>query len=407
MSRTARTANAVIVAAWVRAGGHKLHACGDKLWLRVHGTAASWVWRYRFAGQERSMGLGSYAKVTLAEARKRARAAQAMLDTGADPAPGRALAAPVAPSFTEAAAQYIASHEAGWRNAVHRQQWRSTLATYAQPIADKPVHAITVNDVLALLLPIWTVKPETAARVRGRIEMVLSYAKARGWRTGENPAAWRDNLKLLLPAQAKVRAVRHHAALDWRQAPEFMRGLAVRDTGMGSRALQFAILTAARAGEVRLATWDEIDLDARLWTVPGARMKAGKAHKVPLSDPALAILAPPVARKQGSLIFPSPSSPETPLSNMTLTAVLRRMGRGDLTVHGFRSTFRDWCAEVTMHPTEVAEMALAHAVGDKVEAAYRRGDLFEKRRRLMDDWAAFVTSADTGVIVPLPTRAAS
>jgi integrase len=407
MSRTARTANAVTVAGWVRAGGHKLHACGDKLWLRVQGTSASWVWRYRFAGQERAMGLGSYGKVTLAEARKRARAAQATLDTGTDPAPGRAPADPAARSFAEAAAQYIASHEAGWRNAVHRQQWRSTLATYAQPIAGTPVHAISTNDVLAILAPIWTVKPETAARVRGRIEMVLSYAKARGWRTGENPAAWRDNLKLLLPPQGKVRAVQHHAALPWAECPAFMRTLTARDMGMGARALQFAILTAARSGEVRLATWDEIDLGAKLWTVPGTRMKAGKAHRVPLSEPALAILAPLAAGKQGSLIFPSPNDPEMPLSNMTLTAVLRRMGRGDLTAHGFRSTFRDWCAEVTMHPTEVAEMALAHSVGDKVEAAYRRGDLFEKRRRLMDDWAAFVSGTDSNVVVPLPTRVAS
>jgi integrase len=406
MSRTARTANAVMVAARVRAGNHKLHACGDKLWLRVHGTAASWVYRYRFDGQERVLGLGSYGKVTLAEARKQARAAQATLDTGADPAP-RATAEPAAPSFAEAAAQYIASHEAGWRNPVHRQQWRNTLATYALPIADTPVHAITTNDVLAILSPIWTVKPETAAGVRGRIEMVLSYAKARGWWSGENPAAWRDNLKLLLPPQGKVRAVQHHAALPWQQMPAFMRDLTARDTGMGSRALQFAILTAARSGEVRLATWDEIDLGAKLWTVPGTRMKAGKVHRVPLSEPALAILAPLAACKQGSLIFPSPGNPDTPLSNMTLTAVLRRLGRGDLTAHGFRSTFRDWVAEVTMHPTEVAEMALAHAVGDRVEAAYRRGDLFEKRRRLMDDWAAYVSGTDGAVVVPLPTRAVS
>jgi integrase len=403
MSRTARTANAAMVAGWVRAGGHKLHACGDKLWLRVQGTAASWVWRYRFAGQERVIGLGSYAKVTLAEVRKQARAAQAALDTGADPAP-RAPGEPAAPSFAEAAAQYIASHEAGWRSPVHRQQWRSTLATYAQPIAGTEVHGITTNDVLAILAPIWTVKPETAGRVRGRIEMVLSYAKARGWRTGENPAAWRDNLKLLLPPQGKVRGVKHHAALPWQRMPEFMRDLTARDMGMGSRALQFAILTAARSGEVRLATWEEIDLDARLWTVPGTRMKAGRAHRVPLSAPALAILAPLAAGKRGSLIFPSPSGPDTPLSNMTLTAVLRRLGRGDLTAHGFRSTFRDWCAEATMHSSEAAELALAHAVGDKVEAAYRRGDLFEKRRRLMDDWAAFVSGTDTGVVVPLPTR---
>jgi integrase len=360
-------------------------------------------------GKARSMGLGPEGVVTLAGARAAHLEARNLLAKGIDPLDARRAAKAPKPSppasthpFGEVADAYMDAQEAGWRSPVHRQQWRSTLGTYAAPLADMPVAEITVNDVLAMLTPIWTKKPETASRVRGRVEMVLSYAKARGWRSGENPAAWRDNLALLLPRKSKVRPVVHHAALPWAECPAFMQELRRRDSGMGSRALQFAILTAARSGEVRGAEWSEIDFKARLWTVPASRMKASKEHRVPLSEAALAVLKPLAELKQSSVIFPGQNGQE-PLSNMTLTAGLKRMGRADLTAHGFRSSFRDWAAEATAHPSEVVEMALAHAVGDKVEAAYRRGDLFKKRRKLMDDWADYL-GREPAVVIPLVRR---
>jgi integrase len=295
-------------------------------------------------------------------------------------------------TFRSVANDYIKAHAPAWRNPKHRAQWRSTLDTYVHPvIGDMPVTDVATAHVMAVLGPIWTIKPETATRVRGRIEAVLDYAKASEWRGGENPARWRGHLDNLLPARRKVRAVKHHAALPWTEAGTFLAELR-QQAGMGAKALEFAVLTAARSGEVLGARWKEIDLLAGVWTVPAARMKAGVEHRVPLSAPALALLGE-VAKLRLSdsaeaFVFPSPV-PTRPLSNMAMTMVLRRMHRSHLTVHGFRSCFRDWTAETTGFPREVAEAALAHTLEDKVEAAYRRGDLFDKRRALMNAWGSF------------------
>jgi integrase len=364
----------------------------------------NWIYRYMRAGKDRSMGLGSAALVSLEEARQKAHEARKLLAEGVDPIDARQAAQAAAEaaqaarvSFAEAAAMFIAGHEAGWRNPKHRQQWRNTLDTYAAPVIGAiPVTDIDPNMVLRVLQPIWTTKPETASRVRSRIEQVLDYCTARGWRTGTNPAIWRGNLKLMLPATAKVRAVKHHAALDWRLAPAFVAALRERD-GMGALALEFAILTAARSGEVRGARWSEIDLDRAIWTLPAARMKGGREHRVPLTESALAILtAQAEVRDDSGLIFHGHRH-GTPMSDMTLTAVLRRMGRGDLTAHGFRSTFRDWCAD-NGKSADIAEAALAHAIGDKTVAAYHRTDLFDPRRKLMADWAAYLAKPEAEVV---------
>jgi integrase len=285
---------------------------------------------------------------------------------------------------------FIRDHAAGWRNPKHAQQWANSLETYAHPVMGALlVRDVELQHVMAVLEPIWQAKTETASRVRGRIEQVLDWATARGFREGPNPARWRGHLDKLLPAPAKVTRVEHHDALPVDQAPSFMARLCAAP-GIGARALEFAILTAARSGEVRGTTWDEIDLDAAVWTVPADRMKAGREHRVPLSPAALALLRSLPRWPDNPLVFAAPRGGV--LSDMTLAAVLRRM-KVAAVPHGFRSTFRDWAAERTHFPREVAEMALAHAIGDKVEAAYRRGDLFDKRRRLMDDWAVFLDSA--------------
>ena len=372
----------------------------------------NWILRYMRGGKERMMGLGSAGDVSLDEAREKAQAARKLLAMHVDPIDNRRAEQKAAQTqqtalttFTAAASAYIAAHEAGWRNAKHAQQWQNTLATYAEPvIGAMPVTEIDANLVLRVLLPIWNTKPETASRVRSRIEMVLDYAVVRGWRSaGANPAIWRGNLKLMLPAKTKVRAVKHHAAVDWREAPGFMAELRERD-GMGARALQFAILTGVRSGEVRGMAWSEVDVDRATWTISAARMKGGRPHRVPLSRPALEILAAQAKLRDDSGLVFHGHRPGRPMSDMTLTAVLRRMGRGEFTQHGFRSTFSDWAAETTSYPTEVREMALAHAVGDKVEAAYRRGDLFEKRTALMADWAAFL-ARPAAKVIKLPRRA--
>lgn len=300
-------------------------------------------------------------------------------------------------------ARRIAAHKAGWRNKVHAAQWPSTLATYVYPVfGDLPVQAIDTPLVMKALSPIWTSKPETASRVRGRIESVLDWAKAMGYRDGENPARWRGHLDNLLPKKSRVeKAVReaagrgdHFAALPYAELPAFIAELRQRD-GMAARALEFAILTTGRTGEVLGARWSEIDVNGRLWVIPGNRMKAGREHRVPLSAAAAALLFG--LERQGDLVFHG-MRPGSPLSNMALLMLLRRMGRGDLTAHGFRSTFSDWCAEQTNTPSEVREMALAHVVSDKVEAAYRRGDLFDKRRQLAEAWAQYCDEDGANVI---------
>jgi integrase len=362
-------------------------------------------------GKARSMGLGHVDEVSLAEARNQADAARRLLRAGTDPLAARDAARTAAitakartVTFSEVTERYITAQQAGWRSARHGKIWRASLTNDVEPlIGNLPVEMINTNLVLQVLEPIWRTKPETAARVRGRIEMVLSYAIARGWRDGPNPAVWRGHLQLMLPAPTKLRPVEHFSALDWHEAPGFMAKLREQDS-VGARALQFAILTAARSGEVRGATWDEIDLKRAVWAIPGFRMKTGKDHRVPLSKPALAVLQSMslLGTKRG-LIFPGRSL-DRPMSFMALTSPLQRMARGDLTAHGFRSTFRDWAAEATSYPNHVVEQALAHAIGSTVEAAYRRGDLFAKRVALMNNWAAFLAHPQAQVVPLRPGK---
>jgi integrase len=380
-----------------------MYADGGGLYLQVTAGGASWIYRYMLAGRAREMGLGPLALFGLAEARAKALDARRLRHEGIDPIEARRamraqarLDAAKAVTFMECAHGYITAHRAGWRNGKHAAQWEATLATYAGPVIGAlPVPVIDTALVLKVLEPIWTTKPETAGRVRGRIESILDWAKVRGYRAGENPARWRGHLDKLLPARSKVRKIEHHAALPYAELPGFLVSLREQE-GAVARALEFSILMAARTAEVIGARWDEIDLLEKIWTVPAARMKAGREHRVPLSARALAILEEMQRHPHAEEGFVFPGGKlGRPLSNMAFLMLLRRLGRDDLTAHGFRSTFRDWAADRTNFPAEVAEMALAHAVSGKVEAAYRRGDLFEKRRRLMDAWAEFAAGGNT------------
>ncbi len=406
---------ALKVAAIARAKAPGYYGDGGGLFLQISRFAtASWVFRYRVAGRLREMGLGSLDTIGLAAARERARKAREQRLDGHDPIELRKAArlsaqldAAKAITFKDCARRYIAAHQPAWRNSKHAAQWGSTLDAYVYPVfGDLAAQTVDVGLVLRAIEPIWTTKPETASRVRGRIESILDWATARGYREGENPARWRGHLENLLPARAKVRQVEHHAALPYVEIGAFVTELRAQD-GVSGRALEFAILTAARTGETIGARWDEISIADRLWTIPAARMKAAKEHRVPLSAPALAIIEKMVAIRSGEYVFPG-GKEGRPLSNMAFLMLLRRMGHGDLTAHGFRSSFRDWAAERTNFPSEVAEMALAHVVGDKVEAAYRRGDLFEKRRQLAEAWAKFcaAAAAPAGKVVPMWVSAA-
>jgi integrase len=375
------------------------HADGGNLYLSVSPSGSrSWVFMYVFNGRQREMGLGPARDVSLAEARDLAAQHRRSLRAGLDPIESRRTEV-ARPSFGAFAEMHIASMEASWRNPKHRAQWRSTLATYAAPLAKVPVDAVTTADVLAVLKPIWSTKAETASRVRGRIESVLDAAKAAGHRTGDNPAAWRGHLDQLLPRRSK-RSRGHHAAMAIDDMPGFMARL--RDAkGLAARALEFTILTAARTSETLEAPWTEVNTERALWTIPAERMKAERDHRVPLTDRAVEILEEMRAIKISDFVFPG-SKLGRPLSNMAMDMVLRRLGHDDVTVHGFRSTFKDWAAERTHFPNELSEMALAHAIGDQTEAAYRRGDLFEKRRALMEAWAHFLqTPEDVSIVVPL------
>jgi integrase len=373
-----------------------MHADGGGLYLQVTASGArTWVYRFMLHGRAREMGLGPLHIVSLAEAREKAREWRKLRHEGVDPIEARKakhaeerLAAATALTFKECAERYIEAHKVGWKNSKHAKQWPSTLEAYVYPVLGAlPVQAVDIGLIMKVLEPIWHTKPETASRVRGRVEAVLDWATARGYRKGENPARWRGHLDKLLPARGKVRKVEHHAALPYTEMGHFVAALREQE-GIASRALEFLILTATRTGEVIGSRWDEFDLDEKLWTVPGSRMKAGTEHRVPLSARALAIIEGMKAQRVNDHEFVFPGGrPRKPLSNMGMLKVLERMGRGDLTAHGFRSSFRDWAAERTGFPHEVAEMALAHAVSDKVEAAYRRGDLFQKRRQLMEAWA--------------------
>lgn len=350
--------------------------------------------------------------VTLAQARALARAAREKVKAGLDPIEeGRAArsvqaaARAAALTFQQCANKYIEANKAGWKNDKHAQQWGNTLAQYAFPVmGDLLVRDVALAHVLAVLEPLWQTKTETASRLRGRIEAVLDWATARKYRSGDNPARWRGHLDKLLPKPSKVAKVEHHTALSGDEVGAFMVKLRQQE-GMGARALEFAILTAARSGEVRGATWSEIDLEGHTWTIPADRMKAGKEHRVPLSAAALGLLKA-LPRVGGTdLVFPGIKG--QPLSDMTLTAVLRRM-QVPATTHGFRSTFRDWAGERTAHPREVIEHALAHQLKDKAEAAYQRGSLFEKRRQLMDDWSAFLDRpVQSGQVIALAAKMAA
>lgn len=370
---------------------------GGNLYLQVSPSRSkSWVFRYAFDKRERQMGLGSVSDFSLADARERAAEQRKLLTDGIDPLTvkrERELARRMADAniitFDKAATAYIEAHAASWRNAKHADQWRNTLETYASPVIGRlPVSAVNTALVLRILQPIWASKTETATRLRGRLERVLDWARVQGYRTGENPAAWRGHLDKLLAAPTKVAKVSHHAALPWGQMGAFMAALR-EQTGLSALAVEYIILTACRTSEALGAMWAEIDLETGVWTIPGERMKAGREHRVPLSQAALDVLTKVKAETGNQEGYVFPGRKGGTLSNMAGLALLKRMGRADLTVHGFRSTFRDWCAEATDYPRDVAEMALAHTIADKTEAAYRRGDMLEKRRALMTDWAAF------------------
>jgi integrase len=396
-----------LTAAKVKTAAPGRYGDGDGLYLFVRKPeSAFWVFRYTIAGRMREMGLGRARgtnAVTLVEARAKGGTLYRAVRDGLDPLAEREAkeaeekaqaqsAAILAVTFREAADSHIAAHDAAWRNPKHRAQWSSTLDTYVHPhFGDVPVGEVSTTHVLAALEPIWRTKPETAARVRGRIEAVLTAATVRGQRSGQNPAQWKGHLAEILPTRATFAAIEHHPALPYAEAGAFMATLRAQ-RGTAARALEFAILTAARSGEAMGARWCEIDMDAKVWTVPAARMKGGKEHRVPLSGPAIAVLEGMAMSRNGTdrmaFVFPGGIASK-PLSAMALTMTLRRMKRTDLTAHGFRSTFRDWASEQAGAAREVAEAALAHAIGDKVEAAYRRGDLFDKRRKLMDAWGNF------------------
>jgi integrase len=355
-----------------------------------------WQYRYSIAGRERQMSFGPEGPITLEGARARHIKARALVIEGVDPLEERRKASAPTRTFESVALDYIAAHEPGWTNGVHRHQWRSTLAANVFPvIGSMPVAMVNTDAVLKVLEPIWHNKPTTASRLRGRIEHILDYARVKGWREGPNPALWRGNLAVVLASPAKLAPVQHYPALDWREAPELMARLMEQD-GIGVRALQFAILTAARSGEVRGATWDEIDFQVALWTVPAARMKAGRLHRVPLSPSALAILEGAQCLRLSSLVFPGRDG-RSEISNNTIASVLTRMGRRDLTVHGFRSTFRDWASD-NGKPADAAEAALAHTPASKVVAAYARSDLLDQRRLLMREWGEFLTRPAVEVV---------
>jgi integrase len=380
-----------------------LHFVGgvDGLALQVTTSGArSWILRVMVAGKRRDMGLGGYPSVPLVDAKDAARLARAKIKDGTDPIEERrtrksalATSRAAALTFKQCATAFIAAKESEWKNAKHAAQWRATLTAYAYPVIGKIlVRDIALPHVLQILEPIWTTKTETATRLRGRIEKVLDFATSKGYRTGDNPARWRGHLDNLLAKPSKVAKVEHHAALPYAEMGAFMAELR-QQAGIGARALEFAILTAARSGEVRGATWEEIDLAVAAWTIPGERMKADKEHRIPLSDNAVQLLRA-LPRMAGSP-FLFPNTKGAALSDMTLTAVLRRMNR-PVTAHGFRSTFRDWAGETTAYPREVIEHALAHQLKDKAEAAYARGTLFDKRRRLMTDWSKFCNTDKNG-----------
>jgi integrase len=374
-----------------KVGWHKDLTPG--LYLQTTEGGRSWVYRYRINNRERYMGLGPVSAVTLAEAREKATNARKLQIEGIDPLEDRRrrrnearLEAAKEMTFGACVEAYLATHEIAWKNEKHSAQWRMTLTKYCKSISDIPVAHIDTDLVLRVLTPLWKTRTETAKRLRGRVERILSWAKGRGLRDGENPARWAGHLDEMLAAPSKVTKVRHHPALPWQEIGDFMSELRGRDS-LSARALEFTILTAARTSETIGAEWSEIDLPNKLWIVPSSRMKSQRPHRVPLSDRVLAILE--TLPRHGKHIFP--------LSNMAMLELLRGMRPG-LTVHGFRATFKTWATEASNYPREVIEAALAHVIGDKTEAAYSRGDLFVKRTKLMASWASFATKQPPKVI---------
>ena len=398
-----------------------LYGDGGGLTLQITTTGSkSWLFRYMVAGKPFGMGLGPAHTVSLAEARQKALDARKQLIEGINPLVAKkqnqiaaALAAAKMMTFDQCAEAYIQAHRAGWKNAKHGDQWTNTLKTYASPVfGHLPVAEIDTGLVVKCLAPIWETTTETASRLRGRIESVLGWATTSGYRTGENPARWKDHLDNLLATISKASRTKHHPSLPWERVGSFMLALRARE-GVSARALEFAILTACRSGEVRGARWDEIDTARKVWTIPAERMKASREHEVPLSNAALSLLE--ALPRNSEIVFAGTKG--QPLSDMSLTAVIRRMNgdekpvwidaHGDgVTVHGFRSTFRMWAAETTNYPREVAEHALAHQLPDMVERAYQRGSQFTKRAALMADWAVHCSAVPTDAVVT-PIRGAA
>lgn len=379
------------------------YADGNRLYLRIApGGSKQWVLVYRTDGRWREMGLGGLDDVSLKQARELADGHRFSLSQGGDPIAERRAARSKVPTFGDLADEIVASLSAGFRNDKHIAQWKSTLRTYAGPLRSLSVDAITTEDVLRVLRPIWVEKRETASRLRGRIEKILDGATAKGYRRDANPARWKGHLETLLPKQEKV-ARGHHAAMPFALVPDFLDRIG-KVSGTSARALEFTILTAARTGETLGAVWSEFDIDTKVWTIPASRMKAGREHRVPLSDRVVEILGH--LRAEGefgadNFVFAG-ARPGKALSNMALAMSLRRLEiKPEPTVHGFRSSFRDWAGEATSFPREVAEASLAHVVGDATERAYRRGDALEKRRALMEAWSDYCLGRRADVVVPL------
>jgi integrase len=372
--------------------GPGLHSDGDGLCLQVATgpNNRSWIYRYSLNGKTRYMGLGPASAITLKRARELVAEPRRLRAEGIDPIDQRKAqrAAKPVPTFSECAAQYVAAHAPSWKHPKHRAAWESTLRRDVLPVLGAmPVNAIETADVLRVLTPIWSVKPDTASKVRARIESILDAAKAAEHRSGENPARWRGHLENLLPQPSKLRPKVHHPAMAYQQVPRFVRDLRGRE-GTAARALEFVILTAARSAEVTNARWDEVDMGNSVWKVPGERMKAGREHRVPLNGPAMALLQRMAADRENEFVFPGHAKPT--LDETSMAKMLARIGVTGATIHGFRSAFRDWAADCSDAPREVAELALAHQVGTDVERAYRRTSLFDRRRALMDEWAAYL-----------------
>ncbi|KVD85347.1 integrase [Burkholderia stagnalis] len=399
-----RTLNRLTVLQVARVKKHGLYSDGGGLYLQVTKTLSkSWLFRFMRRGRARGMGLGPTHAISLADARIKAMECRRQLAENIDPLDHRRaqhkagqLAHTKSLPFRDCASQYIEAHRGSWKNGKHATQWENTIETYANPvIGNHDVSHIDTDEIMKVLEPIWSSKTETATRLRGRIESILAWATVKRYRSGLNPARWKGHLDQLLAKPSRIRKPKHHAALPYGEAADFMARVQ-REDGNAALALQLTILTASRTIEVAGARKEEFDLTAKIWTIPPERMKAKREHRVPLSTSVLQIVTPLVEAGASPLLFPGGKSGDKHLSNMAMLQLLKRMGRSDLTVHGFRSTFKDWARETTDYAREVSEAALAHVIGDQTEAAYARGDLFAKRTGLMQTWADYLASAERG-----------